>query len=305
MSFTLCGVDAYVMVMMMVAFHVELEIAPGLSVIVTVLPKSGFNNFLLATMISLGLGHIVLACHRLGTDCKVSPTDSSKEALMNHVFSWNVRSSTGGMSSSSSSFASSHSSFSTQPGNEIAPRRVRISSWGKAAVLIGILTTVLIVIAGAYLFTFAFHFKGLTGYLLKSDADVDYSLISTGTSMASATGNPDSFNVRWIQAAFFGFGIVMPLGFLAVLAVLWVCPLSLSGFRQFVVLAEVTNAWNAIDVFVVSIIAALLEIHQFAMFIIGDSCDSINKVLKQNMPELGSDATCFDVTASIKTVSRW
>ena len=58
-------------------------------------------------------------------------------------------------------------------------------------------------------------------------------------------------------------------------------PLRLTLFRKLVVVAEVANAWNAIDVFVVSVVAALFEIQQFAEFIIGDSCDEINALLEK------------------------
>lgn len=69
------------------------------------------------------------------------------------------------------------------------------------------------------------------------------------------------------------------------------------------VVTEVFNAWNALDVFVVSVIAALLEIQQFAAFIVGDSCDAINDVLvKEYDTELNHDDTCFDVVASLETV---
>jgi uncharacterized paraquat-inducible protein A len=112
-----------------------------------------------------------------------------------------------------------------------------------------------------------------------------------------------SFNIRWIQAAFFGFGIAMPLGFLFLLLIVWVMPLKLAMFRRLVVLAEVFNAWNAIDVFVLSVAAALLEIEQFAEFIIGDSCDEIDKLLKKYFDEmLHGEDTCFEVTATLKTV---
>ena len=43
----------------------ELKLGSNLVVKVTVLPKWGFDGFLLATMLSLSMGHIILACHRL------------------------------------------------------------------------------------------------------------------------------------------------------------------------------------------------------------------------------------------------
>jgi len=285
-------IDAYVMVIMIVAFYVQLELAPGLSVLVYVVPKSGFNNFLLATMMSLGLGHIALASHRLTTEKKVAANDFTTESLMNHVYN--------------SSMWRRNTTFIV-PGSAPAPYRksnikFQFTYFGKVLVGCLILLAVVIVVFGCWLMTYAFHFEGLTGYLLKSDANIDYSLIKTGINMADATGDPNSFNTRWIQASFFAFGMVMPLLFLTVLFMMWVVPLTLNTFRQLVVLAEVANAWNAVDVFVVCIIAALLEIHQFALFIIGDSCDGINQILEQYFDDqLNGNDTCFDVIASIKT----
>lgn len=95
----------------------------------------------------------------------------------------------------------------------------------------------------------------------------------------------------------------MPLAFLFILLIVWVMPLKLGVFRQLVVLAEVMNAWNAIDVFVLSVAAALLEIEQFAEFIIGDSCDEIDKILKEYFDDqLHGEDTCFKVTATLRTV---
>ena len=66
--------------------------------------------------------------------------------------------------------------------------------------------------------------------------------------------------------------------------------------------SEVLNAWSALDVFCVGIIAALLEIQQFVAFIVGDKCDKINDLLV-SIPQirnlLNGDNKCFDVIASL------
>ena len=49
----------------------------------------------------------------------------------------------------------------------------------------------------------------------------------------------------------------------------------------------------------VSIIAALLEIEQFAEFIVGDKCDPINELLLRLFPDAGPDITCFSVKATL------
>ena len=63
------------------------------------------------------------------------------------------------------------------------------------------------------------------------------------------------------------------------------------------------NHRSAIDVFCVSIGAAILEIQQFAAFIVGDSCDGINKVLAKYLDQqLEGDDKCFDLTAELVPV---
>ena len=96
----------------------------------------------------------------------------------------------------------------------------------------------------------------------------------------------------------------MPLALLTLLLFMWLVPLSLHRQRQLFTLAEILNAWTALDVFCVSILAALLELQQFAAFIVGDSCDQINEILSKYLyDELDGDATCFDVIAKLKPVS--
>jgi hypothetical protein len=170
---------------------------------------------------------------------------------------------------------------------------------GKVVMTSVIVATLFVVLAGVFLLTFVFHFKGLVGYILASDDEPRYSLVTTGTAVSTATGDPDSFIVRWIQVCFFGFGVIMPLFFLLLMLVVWAIPMEVATFRKCVVWAEVANAWNAIDVFVVSVVAALFEIQQFAEFIIGDSCDAINELLEEKNPNPNGDNKCFDVTAGL------
>ena len=95
----------------------------------------------------------------------------------------------------------------------------------------------------------------------------------------------------------------MPFAVLLAMLLLWLVPLTLSAQRSMFVLAEVLNAWSALDVFCIAIAAALLEIQQFAAFIVGDSCDGINEVLKMiDAPGLEGDDKCFDVVATLDEV---
>jgi hypothetical protein len=96
--------------------------------------------------------------------------------------------------------------------------------------------------------------------------------------------------------------MAMPLLLLLVFGWLWLGPsLSLPQLKAMLVLAEVCNAWNAIDTFCIAIIAALLEISQFAAFIVGSSCDGIDAKLKEYDVNnaLHGDDLCFDVQTQL------
>jgi len=79
---------------------------------------------------------------------------------------------------------------------------------------------------------------------------------------------------------------------------------------MFLVLAQVMNAWSGLDVFVVAILACVLEISQFADFIIGDTgLEALNPYLplifaffpswNQQLQESGG-ATVFTLTTQLK-----
>jgi hypothetical protein len=71
----------------------------------------------------------------------------------------------------------------------------------------------------------------------------------------------------------------MPIAYVACLLVLWMVPLTYRFQSRLLTLTSTIHAWSALEVFVISIIAALLELQQFAQFIIGNRCDMINKIL--------------------------
>ena len=52
--------------------------------------------------------------------------------------------------------------------------------------------------------------------------------------------------------------------------------------------------------FVLTILAAILQIPQFTTFIIGDKCDFLGPFLQKISPELNGDAKCFDVVATLE-----
>jgi hypothetical protein len=104
-----------------------------------------------------------------------------------------------------------------------------------------------------------------------------------------------------IEAAFFCFAFGTPLVQLLVLIALWFRPLRLAEQQTLFVAAEVLHAWSGLEVFVVSIIAALLEIGAFVKFIVAPYCGAVDAVLAEySLPQLDGDDTCFTVSAELK-----
>jgi hypothetical protein len=144
---------------------------------------------------------------------------------------------------------------------------------------------------------------GLTGWLLKSGA-ADYGFDSVGTTMGIGSGEPDNGVVITMEVLYFIFGLAVPLLLSVLLSIVWFAPMTSSQQKSLFVFLEVLHAWCALDVFCVSIIAALLEIQQFAAFIVGDACDSVNVVLATFFDEqLSGYDKCFDVVASLRSES--
>jgi len=269
-------IDAYVLILMMVAFRLHIvspEVQSKIGMVdVYVEPAIGFYSFLFATMLSLTLGHVALGLHEKSLKVSKKPEVDTRDSLANHT-------------------------FHTEKGTYTC------TFFGKTVIVLLLLVTAGQITAGSILSSFAFEFKGATGYLLEIDNQnpkTYYSAISLGNFIPFASINPSSPGVRWIQGTFFTFVLAVPLAHISALLFLWLTPLTTKTKKRVFVLTEVLNAWSALEVFVVSIIAALLEIRQFAQFIVGDKCDMVNVILKEYFINLLSgDDRCFDVVATL------
>jgi len=162
-----------------------------------------------------------------------------------------------------------------------------------------------LVVSGTIISSFEFEFKGAFGYLLSllhEPATSSFSVLSLGMFIPSSSDAPYSVGTLFLQVLFFILICVMPLVYLSLLVLLWLWPFTFSAQRRLLHITEIAQAWASLEVFVVAVIAALLELQQFAQFILGDRCDKINLYLaKYAEPLIGSDYKCFDVVASLKT----
>lgn len=274
-------IDSYVMVMMLVAFRFHLAVpgTPHTSADVFVEPGVGIYTFVAATMLSLILSHLCLHFHR-----KVQPEHRVLDQPL-----------TGGRTDEPEALRSHHFRC-----NHIYARCTKL---GQIVLPLAVLLAAAFLGAGAAIDSFAFVFKGAAALVLKAtggDPSTSYSLISLATSMPYSSTNPDDFGVRFLQSCFLMFALVFPIAHLLSILILWLIPLTLKAQYRVYVMVECFNAWAAIDVFVIVIIACLLEVQQFAQFIVGDGCDQVNVFLAEYLaPYLDGDNVCFDVVTTL------
>lgn len=274
-------IDTFVLALMLVAFHFTIT-NPGteigttfLDVRVIVQPDIGFYCFLLATIMSLITTHVVLHYHRFADGTMHLPPGGQSEALCSHRFKGSVY----GLADD---------------------KRVRCSKLGNVVVTFLLVFTIAIILLGSFIESFKFEFKGLAGLFLGSQASTGYSLLSVTKAIPESAEDPNFIGVKWIQAVFYTITFAVPLAHMAALLVLWWTPLKIRAQYALFNLTEILNAWSALDVFVISIIAAILEIQQFAVFMVGDNCDAINEFIVENMSQyLSGYNVCFTVIATL------
>jgi hypothetical protein len=238
-------IDFFVMILMLCAFYFNIVILKdNIIVNVTVLPKWGFYSFLLATMISLGIGHIILACHRLIVEPKIPTVSNRKNRYDKDNDDHNDHDSV--LSSIDECTSLSTMTYEMKLSSSEVPKSVpsnlisrdgsimyiNITTFGSMITIAAIAINIFFLNNGTFIDSVEFNFKGLVGLLLKEDAVVDYSYVTVGTSTPGHSGHPNDFSVRWMQCCFFLFGQAMPLGLMVVLTIVWLIPLPLLRLQQ-------------------------------------------------------------------------
>ncbi len=272
--------DSYVMILMLVAFHFHIkfpiigkEVSENGLIDVYVYAATGFVTLITGTCFSLGLSHIITHLHR-GLD-EHPDENSGKEAESPKAL----------MTFSESKF--------------FGDKLFRI------IITFLLFITLALVIFGSYIISFSFNFHGLAGYalnLLKIEDHREYSVLDLGFSVPKSYENPNSKAIRFTQVIYFLTIFVLPILHLIITIILWLVPFSRKVQSIIYSISEILNAWSCLDVFVLAIIAAVLEIAQFAHFIVGDKCDFINPFIKKYFSEtLDGHDTCFEVEAYLQS----
>jgi uncharacterized paraquat-inducible protein A len=263
-------IDAYVLVLMMVAFRYELKFANAGALNVYVTPKFGFYSFLFATIISLVSGHAMLFLHRRTLIPRIPQYSGRHESLSKHIFE-----------------------------DKHGKGLVKLTKRFRRTIVMAMLTTFILICVGVNLKCFHFTINGVAGTLRKSRVR-EYSLVSIGESIPQSVQDTSSFGIHWIQSCYFFFALTMPLVCLLSLFVLFVYPMTIKQQQKVFVIAEVSNAWSAVEVFVIAIIASLIEIAPFSQSMVGQHCSLLNQILSGWSGGDGNELHhCFGVKSSL------
>ena len=186
---------------------------------------------------------------------------------------------------------------------------VRVRPWGRRLVVALIAVALALLLYGANCEAFEFQVQGLAGLAMHAGDpgahSKQFTLFNTATAIAEQAGSGDNVaaGILYIAGVYLGFALVMPVLQLTVFLVLWVAPLTLRQHSHMVLLAEVVSAWSAVEVFLVAVVVALLEIGQVSQFMVDDACAPVEQVMNSLLVPYGilrpRDATCFYVQASI------
>ena len=273
--------DSYVLILMLVAFHFHIEfpvteqseIEKGSIIDVFVYAAYGFLTLILGTVISLCLSHIITHLNR---SLDEHPDQNKGEK------------------------AESYTALITLAESKLLGKKLF-----RIIISFLLFSTLILVIIGSFITSFSFYFHGLAGYaldLFEIAPHREYSVIQLGLSVPESYEDPNDKVIRFTQIIYFLTVFVIPISTLLNIMFLWFVPLPRRIQKILYSMAEILNAWSCLDVFVLSIIAAILQISQFTEFIVGDKCDSINPIIKKYFSDtLDGHNTCFEVKAYLES----
>ena len=291
-------IDSLMVVMMMVAFRLHIttpdywEFVPNnifvLDIVVT--PFWGLFGFMTAAILSLTINHYMVLLHRNSVEYdETGGANNGWFAAVDPEFE------------NEKEILATHSVY----GEDKKKTRRRAMILVAALIL-----SLVLLIWGTVEDTFKFQFEGLAAFALDVDnpdsQTNSYSLLALAHNVLNQIdinkGQPPA-EFWYLVIGFVIFTFVMPILQVLGLLVLWFVPMTLTQQKIMFFVNEVISAWCALEVFVVVLIAALLEISKLAQFLIGGNCDAINYYMKTAIQPLGFltqyKATCFDVKATL------
>jgi hypothetical protein len=156
--------------------------------------------------------------------------------------------------------------------------------------------SMVLIVAAANVDAFEFVYTGLAGDLIgvvdESQLVRRCSLLTIARELSHASEDAPAFGILYQQMLYLLFALVFPLLVLIVALLLVTLQMSLFEFKVCFYALELGMAHASLDVFIVAIIAAVLQVNQFSQFLEKPFCDP----LRRAVPGLGN---CFAVDTQL------
>jgi len=235
-------VDSWLAILALCAFDIK-WFGEEVSVQVTPVPMLPFFTFVIATVLSLVLGHIATESNRRSLQETAPPLRSSSRNISGNI--------------SESELV--HKSYDL----------CRELPRGRAVLLLALtFLTGISIVRSASLQSLEYKVSGaISDLLLKvEERDLKYSLVGLG--MFLTTGFQESGGLHAVQAIFFSFTLVIPLLLVCAVLALLLVPMTKAQHGLLWKVCHVLDAWAAFDVFVLAVTVANFEFWIFSNFLI-------------------------------------
>jgi len=247
-------VDSWFLVMSMSAFSIDWEGVGNTSMRVQTVPTAAFYAYFCATCCAIVLGLVANEVHLKAA--AIADTQTPQ-------FSTN----------------SAEGAVAKPLGSLHHSRRVRIG------VCSAIGFSVVMAAVGIFAISFNFEIRGIAIEFLFGEAiDKQYSLFSVGSTLAQ--GRSIDLGLLGLEIVFLSLAVVVPLLQMAMLAMLWVAPLTIKRQRSLMHMCHVVDAWSSLDVAVVVLVICCFEFGTMAEFLVQKSgfaggCDMVKDLTKE------------------------
>ncbi|KRX07755.1 hypothetical protein PPERSA_07505 [Pseudocohnilembus persalinus] len=266
--------DTYFMIMNVVGFNLSKDLKIGfmnLSFNLAVTPVFQFLLFVIGTMMSLLITHIMIHDHRkIGEDKELMETEHYKQQMKQKYYIG-----------------------------------IRKKSY-KYIINCLIISAILIQMFGYVVKVFEFTFGGLAGWAVGKKATQAYSLWDIGSQFPEKTFEPDSFETLFLQTIYFIFTLVIPIMFLTLVLIMNTFTMRIEYLKELFTYTEIIYAWSSIEVLTLAVLAAVLQIGLVVDEVVGDNCQGLNQYieyLSNQYPEifdLNGEYTCFQIDSELK-----
>mmetsp|Transcript_12556 Transcript_12556/g.31778 ORF Transcript_12556/g.31778 Transcript_12556/m.31778 type:complete len:691 (-) Transcript_12556:145-2217(-) len=243
-------IDIYVFALMMAGFRFVLDVGAIARIKIAIEAKWGIFSFCIGVLLSHILSHLMMFVHHNSQAGMLGLPESSRHFSLSSV---------------------------------ARIRHKKLSYVGQTAIAFAILFALGCTIACTIIPTFKFTFSGVVGMLLPLDKQVtEFSLIEAGAFIPSILDNlslATRIGEYFVVVVYYAFALVTPIMRMVACLVLWAAPLTTHQKEIMKSITSMLGTWSALDVFLVSVIASILEIGNLTSSIMGDACDSLYELL--------------------------